>query len=93
MIHKIMKNRFFSVMLTVFFIFSVIVPSGFAQKVSLGNPTVSSPFFVPPLLKGVMVNFNQPFNFDFILDVGSSVKENDSLYIESNKLLKYFLAS
>ncbi len=48
----------------------------------------------PPLLKGIKVHPDNPFRFDFILDPGySSVADTHNLRQESNRLIKYFLAS
>lgn len=49
--------------------------------------------FTPPLLKAVKVNADNPFAFNFIVDTGSSKMENSELQKESNKLIRYFLAS
>ncbi|HPN88189.1 MAG TPA: hypothetical protein PLH56_02510, partial [Candidatus Omnitrophota bacterium] len=51
--------------------------------------------FVPPLLKGIKVDLNKPFNFDFVLDTGSNRQQTtaNGLKDESTKLIKYFLAS
>ena len=58
------------------------------------------PEFTPPILKGIKVHPDNPFRFDFILDVGDGSKPsqegrvmNPSLREESTKLIKYFLAS
>ena len=50
-----------------------------------------SPEFNPPILKGIKVHPDNPFRFDFILDVGDGSKP--PLREESIKLIKYFLAS
>lgn len=47
----------------------------------------------PPALKGIKVHADNPLRFDFILDKGESQLSNDRLKEESNKLIKYFLAS
>jgi len=47
--------------------------------------------FNPPILKGIKVHQDNPFRFDFILDVGDGSKP--SLRDESTRLIKYFLAS
>jgi len=59
-----------------------------------------SPAFNPPILKGIKVHSDDPFRFDFILDVGDGSKPsfngrvwNPPLQEESIKLIKYFLAS
>src|SRR5258708_450579 len=52
-----------------------------------------SPEVNPPILKGIKVYPDNPFRFDFILDKGVSELSNGQLKDESNKLIKYFLAS
>ena len=61
-----------------------------------------SPEFNPPILKGIKVHPDDPFQFDFILDQGDSnfvipakagIQNQEQLKIESTKLIKYFLAS
>ena len=49
--------------------------------------------YTPPLLKAVKVNLDNPFAFNFIVDIGSGELSDDSLQKESNKLIRYFLAS
>ena len=70
------------------------LPSAQAQDFRLPAPGVMvslSPTFNPPILKGLKVHPDNPFSFDFILDVGDGSKP--SLREESTKLIKYFLAS
>jgi len=61
-----------------------------------------SPEFNPPILKGIKVNPNNPFRFDFILDQGDSPgviaseakqSQQEQLKTEATRLIKYFLAS
>jgi hypothetical protein len=59
-----------------------------------------SPKFDPPILKGIKVHPDNPFRFDFILDVRDGSKPsqqrrvmNPPLREESIRLIKYFLAS
>jgi len=52
-----------------------------------------SPPLEPPILKGIKVHPNNPFQFDFILDKGDKELNNDQIKDESVKLIKYFLAS
>ena len=51
-----------------------------------------SPSFNPPILKGLKVHPDNPFRFDFILDKGDFLPQ-EQLKQESTKLIKYFLAS
>ena len=53
-----------------------------------------SPEFNPPVLKGIKVHPDNPFQFDFILDRGDSSRTREGdLKQEATKLIKYFLAS
>ena len=57
-----------------------------------------SPPLAPPMLKGIKIDADDPFHFDFILGLGdksSFVKDEDAgqLKAEAVKLIKYFLAS
>ncbi|HQP12480.1 MAG TPA: hypothetical protein PK470_06925, partial [Candidatus Omnitrophota bacterium] len=49
--------------------------------------------FVPPMLKGIKVDPQQPFQFDFILDSGNLDLQQSQLKEEARKLIRYFLAS
>src|ERR1017187_9730530 len=79
------------------------LPLAQAQDYHLPVPGVMvhlSPEFNPPILKGIKVHPDNPFRFDFILDVGDGSKPslngrvmNPPLQEESTKLIKYFLAS
>ncbi len=59
----------------------------------VGTMINTTPAFEPTLIKGVTVFPDNPLRFDFIVDTGDSVLEDDALKSESNKLIKYFLAS
>ena len=91
------KSSLCVVVLFSFFINTItFVPFTQAQELRLPLPGVMihlSPPFDPPVLKGVIVDGNNPFKFNFILDKGDSQKRNDDLRKESAKLVKYFLAS
>ena len=68
--------------------------SVYAQAMVLPAPGTMvdlSPAFEPVLMKGLKVHPENPFLFDFILDVGDGSKP--SLREESARLIKYFLAS
>jgi len=91
--------RVFSAFLTFTFVFSSIIPPqrAYAQTVlNLPQPGVmvtTSPTFIPPVLKGLIINPDNPFQFDFILDSGDSKLTEEEIKEESTKLIKYFLAS
>jgi hypothetical protein len=52
---------------------------------------LSAPFNAP-ILKGLKVNADNPFAFDFILDQGEGSFNKDLLKAESERLVRYFLA-
>ena len=52
-----------------------------------------SPAFAPVILKGVTVHSENPLRFDFIVDTGEAKLTPNELKDESQKLIKYFLAS
>jgi len=76
-------------------------PISYAQQASvLGLPKPGtmvdlSPAYVPVIVKGLRVHPENPILFDFILDTGNSGLgvNNTQLRSESEKLIKYFLAS
>lgn len=49
--------------------------------------------FVPPMIKGLIIHPESPFEFDFIFDSGEAVLDDEEIGIEADKLIKYFLAS
>ncbi len=79
------------------FVSSAVIPSGaHAQALNLPAPGTRislSPGFTPPLLKGIKVFPDDPFRIDFILDKGDSAGTDDQVKTDSNRLIKYFLAS
>ena len=50
-----------------------------------------SPVAHPVLLKGIKLDANNPFRFNFFVDQGKATQQ--SVKAESAKLIKYFLAS
>ncbi|MDP8266336.1 MAG: hypothetical protein P9M07_05260 [Candidatus Aceula meridiana] len=52
-----------------------------------------SPSFTPAILRGIQVYPKEPLKFNFILDKGQSRLETAELKGESEKLVRYFLAS
>ncbi len=71
----------------------------FAQTVSVlnlpqpGTMVTASEKFVPPLVRGITLHPENPLAFDFIIDPGNAKLNRDELKLESEKLVKYFLAS
>jgi malate synthase len=87
--------------LTVIFCFFLTtlgpIPKAHADTV-LGLPTPGtminlSPAYEPVMIKGLTVHKDNPFLFDFIVDVGQDRMTGEPLKKEGEKLIKYFLAS
>ncbi len=91
--------RFISAWILVSFLTTGVVPSGaYAQALNLPAPGTMvslTPAYMPILMKGVRVHPENPLLFDFILDSGKSAlkAESPEFKAESQKLIKYFLAS
>jgi hypothetical protein len=80
------------------FLANVLAPMPFslAQDYRLPAPGVMihlSPPLDPPILKGIKVHTENPLRFEFILDKGQGQLSYAALRDESNKLIRYFLAS
>ena len=58
-----------------------------------GTMITPSPAFVPVLLKGMTIHPDDPLKFDFIIDSGNTNFNSDEIKKESERLVKYFLAS
>jgi len=68
-------------------------PASVFNLPSPGSMVMPSAGFIPPMLKGMKVDLQRPFQFDFILDSGNAELTQKELKQEANKLIKYFLAS
>jgi len=70
-------------------------PASFAQELYLPLPgsmvQLSTPFN-PPILKGIKIDPDNPFRFEFILDKGDLFPQKQ-LNQEASRLIRYFLAS
>lgn len=74
----------------------VNLPPANAQGITLPAPGTLvhlSQAFNPPVFKGIKVHPENSLRFDFILDKGDTPLPDDQLKQESDKLIKYFLAS
>jgi len=91
--------RVFSTFVAFTFIFSSIIPPRLAQAQSVlnlpapGAMVQLSPAFVPVLLKGMTIYPDDPLKFDFIIDSGNTNFAPDEIKIESERLVRYFLAA
>ncbi|MBI5150611.1 MAG: hypothetical protein HZA28_07575 [Candidatus Omnitrophica bacterium] len=97
-------HRLLSAFIAFTFSFTSVVPPSYAQSLASLNLPVPgamvgpSQTFVPVLLKGMTIHPENPLQFDFIVDTGNSGLDggngrDHSLRAESEKLVKYFLAS
>ena len=92
-----------SVLVLVCFFATTIIPSQALAQGVLGLPAVGSyvplsPGFTPTLVRGIKVYPDNPLKFDFIIDsgdlpAGRQVPNMEELKQESEKLIRYFLAS
>ncbi|OGX07704.1 MAG: hypothetical protein A2Z88_06625 [Omnitrophica WOR_2 bacterium GWA2_47_8] len=89
-------HRLTAVLMVLTFPFTTIIPSYGQEILNLpvpGSMVPLSPGFVPTILKGVKIYPSDPLRFDFIVDTGHSGLKGDALKEESQRLIKYFLAS
>ncbi|HSV42917.1 MAG TPA: hypothetical protein VLJ10_00015, partial [Candidatus Bathyarchaeia archaeon] len=86
-------------LVVVFSLTSIFPPSVFAQSLPLlqlpapGSMIFQTPGYVPALLKGVVIDPQNPLSLDFIVDTGDSGLEAEALRQETLLLIKYFLAA
>lgn len=88
--------RIISSIIIVAFTFTSVIPPSYAQSLNLPIPGTMVPpssAFVPVLLKGMTIHPDDPLRFDFIIDSGNTDFNIDEIREESEKLVKYFLAS
>jgi hypothetical protein len=88
-----------SCIVVIAFICSSVMPVPKVQAQGLlglpkpGTMVSLSPTYQPAILKGLTVHQDNPFLFDFIVDVGQDHLQGQALKQEGEKLIKYFLAS
>jgi len=80
------------------FLFNTMGPIPLAQAQDLCLPAPGtmvnlSPAYEPVIIKGLTVHKDNPFLFDFIVDIGQDKMSGEPLKKEGEKLIKYFLAS
>jgi serine/threonine protein kinase/serine/threonine protein phosphatase PrpC len=93
-------KRLMAFVISFTFVFSLIVlPPRYAHAQLLLNLPVPgtlvplSPGFTPTILRGIKVFPDQPLQFNFIVDQGDGGVQGEALKKETEKLIKYFLAS
>ncbi len=86
-------SKFFSTLIAVLFLVDTVAPAAHAQLAM--NPAVIAPgiVFTPVTMKGVTIYPDNPFKFDFIIDQGETHLSDAEFKQESDKLIRYFLAS
>ncbi len=86
-----------SCFVTLTFIGSLITPVCTAESLlnlpAVGQVLGLTEAFEPSVLKGMQVHFENPLVFDFIVDRGEELMGDKQLKVESQRLVKYFLAS
>jgi hypothetical protein len=93
-----MFRKFTSLSVIAFFLSTLLTPVAQVQAQALlglpepGTMVSVSPAYDPAMIKGLVVHKDNPFIFDFIVDVGQDHLTGERLKRESSKLIKYFLA-
>ncbi len=84
------------------FIFSVIIPPPVDAQIMPqtilnlpvpGSMVTMTPAFTPTMITGVNIYPDNPLKFDFIINRGDSDLNDEAFEDESEKLIKYFMAS
>ncbi len=92
-------KRLTAFLILIGFVLSSLDPTGKAYaQAPIQLPTQSSlvsltSSFQPPILKGVVIDQDNPFSFNFLLDQGEMSLSEVQVEKESKQLIKYFLAS
>ena len=89
--------RAISCMILTAFVGTSVIPPSYAQTAPWmpqpGTLVALSPAFTPAHLKGMVIDPNAPFKFDFIVDKGDEPLSTAQKQDEYQKLIKYFLAA
>ena len=94
MMFKKILNTFIAVCFTSTLVALPQAHAATALNLPLPGTMVSlSPAYEPVMIKGLTVHKDNPFLFDFIVDVGQDKASGEQLKEEGQKLIKYFLAS
>ncbi|MBZ0165877.1 MAG: hypothetical protein K8I00_03650, partial [Candidatus Omnitrophica bacterium] len=84
--------------MAIVFVTTTVFPAGYAVSEDLPLPDPGalvglSRAYIPILPKGIRIYTEQPLRFDFIIDSGNSVSDQEEIKIESDRLVNYFLAA
>ena len=98
---KNLSYRILSCFIAVTFISNVVLPPGYAQMApqtilnlpAPGTMVSLSAGFAPALVKGITINPDNPLQFEFFISKGDGKLGEAAFKEESQKLIKYFLAS
>ena len=96
-----LHRKICSLIVLAVFSMTLVLPPAYAQ-VAL-SPTLNLPMpgalisqgagFQPVVMRGLRLNPNDPLRFEFIIDAGDERLNTNELKFESNRLIKYFLAT
>ncbi|MDP8266488.1 MAG: hypothetical protein P9M07_06020 [Candidatus Aceula meridiana] len=91
-------QRALSFLMVICFLSTVIIPSEALAQGVLGLPQAGSlvslsPGLTPVLLRGIQINQDNPFKFNFVIDSGNLDVSEADLRKESEKIARYFLST
>lgn len=97
-IRKKLGTRIFSGVIALILSITLVFPStlyaqGIASLPVPGTMITPSGSFNPPIMLGMQINPQSPFEFNFIISGGDDNLQGAALEAESQKLINYFLAS
>ncbi|MEK7679902.1 MAG: hypothetical protein AAB356_06900, partial [Deltaproteobacteria bacterium] len=100
--HNTLSYRILSAFIAFTFIFSLVLPPGYAQQLVPqtllnlpvpGTMVTPTPGFTPALINGITIHPENPLEFDFIVGTGDEKLQGKAFEEESTRLIKYFLAA
>ena len=92
-------RRYISAFIIFCVLFTLAIPAQVSQAQSMlklpaiGAMIAQSPVFIPAHIAGMTIYPDNPLKFNFIIDVGDDSLQGEELKQESEKLIKYFMAS
>ncbi len=92
-------RRSISAIVVITFLATSITPIPKAQAQGLlglpepGTMVSLSAAYQPAIIKGITVHKDNPFLFDFLVDVGQDKMQGEQIKAEGDKLIKYFMAT